>query len=111
MFDLEKIVRQLPSKPNGTAPDLAWVFCLPYADDHDCACVIGRDWYEMRDKCSCLCHKRFEELSKAIENKLLGRLKRAIENEGKEPGYHHETMERHKKEWPTLWKAIDELLR
>lgn len=37
-------------------------------------------------------------------------LTKAINNEGRNPAYHRETMARHRKEWPTLWKIIDEAL-
>jgi hypothetical protein len=38
-------------------------------------------------------------------------LKQAIFDEGPEPDYHQEIMSRHRKEWPTLWHAIDQLLK
>ncbi len=40
----------------------------------------------------------------------LEQLREAIENEGPKPRYHREVMERHRREWPTLWAAIDRLL-
>lgn len=33
----------------------------------------------------------------------------AIKDEGSHPPYHREVMARHRREWPTLWKAIDGL--
>lgn len=35
----------------------------------------------------------------------------AIKDEGPNPRYHHDTMRRHRSEWPMLWDAIDELLK
>lgn len=39
--------------------------------------------------------------------KTLGRICEAAENKGNSPSYHREVMSRHRKEWPTLWRAID----
>lgn len=39
------------------------------------------------------------------------KIRRAIENPGSHPAYHREVMTRHRKEWPVLWRAIDELMR
>lgn len=36
---------------------------------------------------------------------------KAVRDEGPNPAYHHKIMERHRKEWPTLWEAIDLLLK
>ena len=36
---------------------------------------------------------------------------RAIKQEGPQPRYHREVMARHRNEWPTLWEALDELMR
>jgi hypothetical protein len=38
------------------------------------------------------------------------RIAEAIQNPGPVPAYHAEIMARHRREWPTLWQAIDELL-
>jgi hypothetical protein len=35
---------------------------------------------------------------------------RAIKEEGVNPQHHREVMTKHRKEWPTLWRAIDRLL-
>ena len=35
----------------------------------------------------------------------------AVRDEGPEPRFHREVMQRHKKEWPTLWNAIDGIIR
>ena len=35
----------------------------------------------------------------------------AVENEGTHPTYHRKIMARHRREWPTLWKAIDALIK
>lgn len=37
----------------------------------------------------------------------LQRLEDAIVNEGPHPEYHHQVLDRHRAEWPTLWAAID----
>jgi hypothetical protein len=37
-------------------------------------------------------------------------LRRAIEDPGPRPDIHFEIMARHRREWPTLWAAIDRLL-
>lgn len=37
-------------------------------------------------------------------------LKQAIFVEGVVPYYHREIMKKHRKEWPTLWAAIDKLI-
>jgi hypothetical protein len=39
------------------------------------------------------------------------RVERAVKVKGPAPGQHEATMARHRKEWPTLWKALDDLLR
>lgn len=39
----------------------------------------------------------------------LADLEVAIITEGRIPKYHREVMARHRKEWPTLWRAIDKL--
>lgn len=38
-------------------------------------------------------------------------LRRAVRIKGPAPHLHDKTMARHRKEWPTLWRAIDDLLR
>jgi hypothetical protein len=38
-------------------------------------------------------------------------LRRAILDPGRDPVWHRRTMERHRREWPVLWRAIDRLLR
>jgi hypothetical protein len=35
----------------------------------------------------------------------------AIEDEGRVPRYHRQIMARHRKEWPTLWRAIDRIYK
>lgn len=39
------------------------------------------------------------------------KVRRAIRVKGPQPRLHDEMMARHRKEWPTLWKALDDLLR
>lgn len=46
------------------------------------------------------------QIAPAIE-----RLRRAVEDRGPCPDIHLEIMRRHRREWPTLWAAIDEVLR
>lgn len=36
-------------------------------------------------------------------------LGRAISNQGPVPRYHRQVMADHRREWPTLWRAIDDL--
>ena len=36
---------------------------------------------------------------------------RAIEDEGLAPARHQEIMARHRREWPTLWAAIDKIVQ
>jgi hypothetical protein len=38
------------------------------------------------------------------------KIRLAIENEGTNPYYHRRIMYRHRREWPTLWRAIDALM-
>jgi hypothetical protein len=38
-----------------------------------------------------------------------GLVRDAVENEGANPGYHRLVVARVKKEWPTLWKSIQEI--
>lgn len=38
-------------------------------------------------------------------------VRRAISNPGRVPSWHYAIMRKHRKEWPTLWNALDELLR
>ena len=45
------------------------------------------------------------EMDKAIQ-KLID----AIRIEGPVPSYHHHVMRKHRKEWPTLWNAIDKIV-
>lgn len=41
----------------------------------------------------------------------LEQLRAAVENPGPNPAYHYRMMDQHRKEWPTLWNAIDKLLK
>lgn len=36
-------------------------------------------------------------------------LRTAVANPGRRPDHHGEVMARHRREWPTLWRAIDQL--
>jgi hypothetical protein len=42
--------------------------------------------------------------------KALGSLVRAIRDPGRVPRHHWRTMAKHRREWPVLWEAIDELV-
>lgn len=44
---------------------------------------------------------------------LLGRIdavSRAIHDQGPVPGFHRRVADRHRREWPTLWRALDQLV-
>ena len=41
----------------------------------------------------------------------IDQLRRAVKNEGPMPEYHRRMMAKHRSEWPTLWAAIDAVLR
>lgn len=45
------------------------------------------------------------------KREAIKQLRNAIDVEGRSPEHHHNIMAKHRKEWPTLWKAIDRLLR
>lgn len=45
-----------------------------------------------------------------LYDKHVDELRKAIKKQGRNPKYHRETMARHRKEWPVLWKAIDRIL-
>ena len=45
-----------------------------------------------------------------MSNEAIRKLRRAIEDEGRSPQHHRAVMAQHRHEWPTLWRAIDELL-
>lgn len=47
-----------------------------------------------------------DELRSAVED-----LRVTIMNRGPNPSMHDKIMQRHRREWPTLWRAIDHLLR
>jgi hypothetical protein len=49
-------------------------------------------------------------VSKSTDN-ALEQLRRAIRDEGPSPRLHRKVMARHRREWPTLWAAIDRLLK
>lgn len=38
-------------------------------------------------------------------------IRTAVLDEGTNPAYHQATMLRHKREWPTLWRAIGRLIK
>lgn len=37
-------------------------------------------------------------------------LRRAVRDPGRYPSHHYSVMMKHRHEWPTLWRAIDQLL-
>jgi hypothetical protein len=41
---------------------------------------------------------------------ILQEIKSAIQNAGPNPQYHVVILERHRRQWPTLWSALDKLL-
>lgn len=41
---------------------------------------------------------------------MINEIVEAIKNKGPSPGYHNKIMNKHKKEWPTLWAALDNLV-
>lgn len=40
----------------------------------------------------------------------MSELRDAVRDPGPHPDYHRSVMERHRREWPTLWQAIDRLI-
>lgn len=51
----------------------------------------------------------WEDEALSVEE-AIARLLEAVLDEGPAPGYHREIMGRHRREWPTLWEAIDALV-
>lgn len=45
------------------------------------------------------------------QEKAIAAVVRAIRDPGPVPSYHYEVMRRHRQEWPSLWAALDALLR
>lgn len=39
------------------------------------------------------------------------RVYHAIMDQGPQPRHHLDTMKRHRREWPALWRALDELMQ
>lgn len=50
-----------------------------------------------------------------LENRYLRRriagIRDAIYDEGVQPRFHRSLMYKHRNQWPTLWKAIDDLIK
>jgi hypothetical protein len=44
-----------------------------------------------------------------LRSLLIG-IQRAITEEGRSPAHHQQVMRRHRKEWPSLWKAINKAM-
>ncbi len=41
---------------------------------------------------------------------IVEEIREAILNEGPHPSLHKQIMAKHRKEWPTLWRALDKLM-
>lgn len=52
-----------------------------------------------------------ERAARQVERHLIERVRRAVRDPGKYPEWKAELQARHRMEWPTLWNALDELLR
>lgn len=55
------------------------------------------------------CKRIAMELRRPLDYKTNG-LRKAIMDEGSHPSHHRQVMARHRREWPVLWKAIDQLV-
>ena len=40
---------------------------------------------------------------------LIAAIRAAILDEGHEPAYHRQVLARHRREWPTLWRVLDQI--
>jgi hypothetical protein len=54
--------------------------------------------------------ERLRELV-GFHTKQLRQIRNAIYDEGINPAYHQYVMSKQRKEWPTLWKALDESMK
>ena len=45
-----------------------------------------------------------------MSDRKIDALRKAIMDEGSHPLHHREVMARHRREWPVLWRAIDQLV-
>jgi hypothetical protein len=63
-------------------------------------------WVEAPDEWRSSAPAFLEEYQAAAE-----KIARAIRDEGVAPAFHRSLMRAHRRQWPTLWQAIDELLR
>ena len=45
-----------------------------------------------------------------MSDRKIDALRKAVMFQGSHPLHHRQVMARHRKEWPVLWKAIDQLL-
>lgn len=43
-------------------------------------------------------------------DEAISEIRAAIFNSGRVPSYHSEVMAKHRREWPTLWHALDKLI-
>lgn len=53
----------------------------------------------------------YANVEKDAYKKCIEEILKAIENEGAVPLYHRHVMRKHRSEWPTLWKAIDNSIK
>jgi hypothetical protein len=60
------------------------------------------------------CWKNYQKHLLKVENELVrykqavGAIASVIVNEGTHPAYHQQILERHKREWVSLWTAIEQ---
>lgn len=50
------------------------------------------------------------ERNRMATDRAVEAIRRAVNDPGPQPEHHRKVMERHRAEWPTLWRAIDALL-
>lgn len=53
-------------------------------------------------------HERYETLAEM--EAIVKEIQDAITNPGMSPTYHAIILEKHRRQWPTLWAALDKLL-
>jgi hypothetical protein len=78
-------------------------FCHDSLDDYECdICPLHEDASDEIE--------RLRELV-GFQDGQLRQIRNAIYDEGVNPQHHRSVMRRHRKEWPTLWEAIDESMK
>lgn len=45
------------------------------------------------------------------EEEAIAKIKKALLDKGPNPKFHDAMMEKHRKEWPALWRGLDELVK